>query len=134
MATPSTAWRMRTRPRWARTTTTWSASAWYVKIIKGLHPKIPTKPISIANLAITKAFSTAYTARLLMYLNVYERFKFVFELIYTILLLQHNTDGPNCETCLPDHWDVRWQRATQADANECKGQCSDGFMVGKSFD
>ena len=61
------------------------------------------------------------------------KFTFVFELIYTILLLQHNTDGPNCETCLPDHWDVRWQRATQADANECKGQCSDGFMVGKFF-
>ena len=46
-------------------------------------------------------------------------------------MLQHNTDGPNCETCLPDHWDVRWQRATSQSANECKGQ-SDEVMDMKS--
>ena len=39
-----------------------------------------------------------------------------------IPMLQHNTAGPNCETCLPDHWDVRWQRATTQNANECKGK------------
>ena len=33
---------------------------------------------------------------------------------------QHGTDGPNCATCLPDHWDRPWKRATQASANECK--------------
>ena len=34
-------------------------------------------------------------------------------------LCQHGTDGPNCETCLPDHWDRTWKRATQDNANEC---------------
>ena len=33
---------------------------------------------------------------------------------------QHGTDGRNCETCLPDHWDRPWKRATQSAANECK--------------
>ena len=34
-------------------------------------------------------------------------------------LCQHGTDGPNCETCLPDHNSRPWRRATQNDANEC---------------
>ena len=33
---------------------------------------------------------------------------------------EHGTAGPNCETCLDDHWDQPWQRATMKDANECK--------------
>ncbi len=37
-----------------------------------------------------------------------------------VCLCQHGTDGPNCETCLQDHWDVRWGRATSQSANECK--------------
>jgi hypothetical protein len=39
-----------------------------------------------------------------------------------ICLCQHGTDGPNCETCLPDHWDRPWRRATSQKANECKGE------------
>lgn len=37
-----------------------------------------------------------------------------------VCLCQHGTDGPNCETCLPDHWDRPWRRATSQNANECK--------------
>ena len=37
-----------------------------------------------------------------------------------VCLCQHGTDGPNCETCLQDHWDVAWRRATSQSANECK--------------
>ena len=33
---------------------------------------------------------------------------------------QHGTDGPNCDTCLPDHWDRPWKRANQDNPNECK--------------
>ena len=35
-------------------------------------------------------------------------------------LCKHGTDGPNCEKCLDDHWDMPWRRATQENANECK--------------
>ena len=37
-----------------------------------------------------------------------------------VCLCQHGTDGPNCEHCLPDHWDRPWRRATSQIANECK--------------
>ena len=32
---------------------------------------------------------------------------------------EHGTTGDNCETCLRDHWDRRWQRATSENANPC---------------
>ena len=34
-------------------------------------------------------------------------------------LCQHGTAGPNCERCLPDHWDIPWKRGTSKNANEC---------------
>lgn len=37
-----------------------------------------------------------------------------------VCLCQHGTDGPNCDTCMPDHWDRPWRRATSQKANECK--------------
>ncbi|ELU03955.1 hypothetical protein CAPTEDRAFT_62597, partial [Capitella teleta] len=33
---------------------------------------------------------------------------------------EHNTDGPNCERCLPFYNDSPWQRATNDDAHECQ--------------
>uniref|UniRef100_A0A0K2SX80 Laminin subunit gamma-1 n=1 Tax=Lepeophtheirus salmonis TaxID=72036 RepID=A0A0K2SX80_LEPSM len=38
----------------------------------------------------------------------------------TVCLCQHQTEGPNCDSCLPDHWDRPWRRATSDNANECK--------------
>ena len=35
-------------------------------------------------------------------------------------LCQHGTDGKNCDSCLPDHWDRPWRRATAENAWECK--------------
>ena len=37
----------------------------------------------------------------------------------SICLCKHGTTGDNCETCLRDHWDRRWQRATSQNANPC---------------
>ena len=37
-----------------------------------------------------------------------------------LCLCQHNTAGPNCETCMDNSWDRKWDRATARDANECK--------------
>ena len=39
-------------------------------------------------------------------------------------LCKHGTDGPNCEKCQDDHWDVPWRRANQEDAHECKRKCN----------
>ena len=36
-------------------------------------------------------------------------------------LCQHGTEGRNCESCLPDHWDRPWRRATTENAWECRG-------------
>lgn len=35
---------------------------------------------------------------------------------------RHNTDGPDCEKCLPLYNDVKWKRATSTEVNECKGK------------
>lgn len=34
---------------------------------------------------------------------------------------KHNTDGVDCEKCLPFYNDVPWGRATLKNVNECKG-------------
>jgi len=39
---------------------------------------------------------------------------------HMICLCKHGTDGANCETCLPDHNDMPWRRATSENANACK--------------
>lgn len=36
---------------------------------------------------------------------------------------KHNTAGRDCERCKPFHFDRPWARATNRDANECKGRC-----------
>jgi laminin gamma 1 len=33
---------------------------------------------------------------------------------------QHNTDGTDCERCLPFYNDVPWARATFSNAHECR--------------
>lgn len=33
---------------------------------------------------------------------------------------KHNTDGQDCDKCLPLFNDVEWRRATSKDVNECK--------------
>jgi len=37
-----------------------------------------------------------------------------------ICLCKHGTTGDDCGSCLPDHWDVPWKRATSERPNPCK--------------
>ena len=39
-------------------------------------------------------------------------------------MCMHGTAGKNCETCLTDHWNRPWRRATSQQANECKRKFS----------
>ena len=45
----------------------------------------------------------------------------------SICLCKHGTTGDNCETCLRDHWDRRWQRATSENANPCLRKSTELF-------
>lgn len=45
----------------------------------------------------------------------------------SICLCKHGTTGDNCETCLRDHWDRRWQRATSENANPCLRKTTELF-------
>jgi len=47
----------------------------------------------------------------------------------TMCLCQHGTDGPNCESCLQDHWDRPWRRATTDNPWECKACDCNGFST-----
>jgi laminin gamma 1 len=44
-------------------------------------------------------------------------------------LCQHGTEGRNCESCLPDHWDRPWRRATTENAWVCKACDCNGFST-----
>jgi len=35
---------------------------------------------------------------------------------------RHNTDGPDCDRCLPLYNDLKWKRSTSTKVNECKGR------------
>lgn len=41
---------------------------------------------------------------------------------------KHNTDGPDCERCLPLYNNVEWKRATSSEVNECKRKYIDFFL------
>ncbi|XP_013114833.1 laminin subunit gamma-1 [Stomoxys calcitrans] len=47
---------------------------------------------------------------------------------------RHNTDGPDCERCLPLYNDVKWKMATSLDVNECKPCNCNGFADKCFFD
>ncbi|GAB0100956.1 Laminin subunit gamma-1 [Sergentomyia squamirostris] len=47
---------------------------------------------------------------------------------------KHNTDGPDCERCLPYYNDVPWARATPKNAHECKECNCNGFSQKCFFD
>lgn len=47
---------------------------------------------------------------------------------------RHNTDGPDCEKCLPLYNDVKWKMATSQDVNECKACNCNGFADKCFFD
>lgn len=47
---------------------------------------------------------------------------------------KHNTDGPDCERCLPYYNDVEWKRATSKDVNECKPCNCNGYSEKCFFD
>ncbi|XP_017028327.1 laminin subunit gamma-1 [Drosophila kikkawai] len=45
---------------------------------------------------------------------------------------RHNTDGPDCDRCLPLYNDVKWKRATSTEVNECKA-CNCNGLADKCF-
>ncbi|KAL5277341.1 LAMC3 family protein [Megaselia abdita] len=47
---------------------------------------------------------------------------------------KHNTDGPDCERCLPLYNNVEWKRATSSEVNECKLCNCNGFADKCYFD
>ncbi|XP_039963355.1 laminin subunit gamma-1 [Bactrocera neohumeralis] len=47
---------------------------------------------------------------------------------------RHNTDGPDCEKCLPLYNDIKWKRATSTEVNECKACNCNGFADKCFFD
>ncbi|ALC43661.1 LanB2 [Drosophila busckii] len=47
---------------------------------------------------------------------------------------RHNTDGPDCDRCLPLYNDVKWKRATSTEVNECKACNCNGFADKCYFD
>lgn len=47
---------------------------------------------------------------------------------------RHNTDGPDCDKCLPLYNDVKWKRATSTDVNECKACNCHGYADKCFFD
>ena len=40
-----------------------------------------------------------------------------------ICLCKHGTTGDDCGSCLADHWDRPWKRATSEKPNPCKRKC-----------
>ncbi|TDG52532.1 hypothetical protein AWZ03_000765 [Drosophila navojoa] len=47
---------------------------------------------------------------------------------------RHNTDGPDCDRCLPLYNDVKWKRATSTEVNECKACNCNNFADKCYFD
>lgn len=45
---------------------------------------------------------------------------------------RHNTDGANCEKCLPMYNDKPWARATETSAYECKRKLLGGYFTCQS--
>ncbi|EDX09878.1 LanB2 [Drosophila simulans] len=45
---------------------------------------------------------------------------------------RHNTDGPDCDRCLPLYNDLKWKRSTSTEVNECKA-CNCNGLADKCF-
>ncbi|XP_016934621.2 laminin subunit gamma-1 [Drosophila suzukii] len=45
---------------------------------------------------------------------------------------RHNTDGPDCDRCLPLYNDLKWKRSTSTKVNECKA-CNCNGLADKCF-